>query len=391
MVETVLPFLTRTIAAEDHATGAPRGLVVTGDFDDEITFFLRGVGQIAPLAQRPAGGVGRIKDRPRRQRRGVHDPRGRDQRAKEFERAAAERLSPVIGEQVMVEKREGELLLLERAHGRRQGDFAGRPRFKDKLFRADVGQIEELEKTVDDVDFFRVAVGREKEGVFEGKNIFGLQAKHAVAEELQLMREPVHLGAVSRGFVAHHEGDERIAFAGTQGGERGVEVFDHRIGGAEDGRGGITGGVETIQKGGQADAARHGVELGHDEAFVGQQEVGPEDGGKCAAILRITGVGDEMRGLAAVEVVGDPRREQGLVAQEIFSGGGAQVEILERLVKLEAGNADGFELRDLLGRKRPRLGRKLPSLVLKQRLRSERGAEVFVGQVGHDERIGTES
>ena len=98
-----------------------------------------------------------------------------------------------------------------------------------------------------------------------------------------------------------------------------------------------------------------------------------------------------MRGLAAVEVVGDPRREQGLVAQKIFSGGGAQVEILERLVKLEAGDADGFELRDLLRGERPCLGRKLPGLVLKQRLRGERGAEVFVGQVGHDERIGTES
>lgn len=105
LVEAVLPFLARAIAAENHAAGAPCGLVVTRNLDDEITFFLRGIGQIAPLAQRAAGGVGRIKDRSRRQRRGVHDPRGRDQSAEEFERAAAERLSPVIGEQVMVEER----------------------------------------------------------------------------------------------------------------------------------------------------------------------------------------------------------------------------------------------------------------------------------------------
>ena len=212
-----------------------------------------------------------------------------------------------------------------------------------------------------------------------------------MAEELQLIREPVHLRAVGRGFVAHHEGDQRVAFAGTQSGERGVEVFDHRVAGTEDGRGGITGGVEAIQKGGETDATRHGVELGHDEAFAGQQEVGPEDGGKRATILRITGVGDEMRGLAAVEVVGDPRREQGLVAQEFFSGGRAQVEIFECLVELEASDTDGLELRHLLRGERPRLGGELPGLVLKQRLRGERGAEVFVGQVGHNERIGPES
>ena len=94
-------------------------------------------------------------------------------------------------------------------------------------------------------------------------------------------------------------------------------------------------------------------------------------------------MGDQVRGLAAVEVVGDPRSEQRLVAQQILPGGGAQVEIFQRLVKFEARTADSFKLRDLLDRERPRLGRELPSFVLEQRLGGERGAEVFEGQVGH--------
>ena len=37
----------------------------------------------------------------------------------------------------------------------------------------------------------------------------------------------------------------------------------------------------------------------------------------------------------------------------------------------------------LAGRERPSLGRELPRFVLEQRLRGERGADVFVGK-GHD-------
>ena len=68
--EAVLPFFARAIAAEDHAAGAPRGLVVAGDFNDEVALFLRGVGEVEPGAEGAAGGAGRVEDGTGRERRG---------------------------------------------------------------------------------------------------------------------------------------------------------------------------------------------------------------------------------------------------------------------------------------------------------------------------------
>ena len=65
---------------------------------------------------------------------------------------------------------------------------------------------------------------------------------------------------------------------------------------------------------------------------------------------------DEGGRLAAVEVIGHPRREERLVAEQIFSGHGSQIERLQRLVKLQTRRADGLKLRDLLRRQRPGLG-----------------------------------
>jgi hypothetical protein len=82
-------------------------------------------------------------------------------------------------------------------------------------------------------------------------------------------------------------------------------------------------------------------------------------------------MGHELGRLAAIEVIRHPRREQRLVAQEIFPRGGAQVERFQRLVKFEAGRSDRAELFHLIRRQWPRLRRELPRLVLEERLRRE--------------------
>ena len=161
-----------------------------------------------------------------------------------------------------------------------------------------------------------------------------------------------------------------------------MEIRDDRIGMAEHSRVALAA-VEPAEKRREPDAAGHGIELGKHEALVRQQQVGSQHRGKRAAILRVARMGDERGGFAAVEVVGDPRREQRLVAKEVLAHRGTQVERLERLVEFEAGGADGLKLRDLLGRQRPRIGRELPRLVLEQRLRGERGANLLKRQVGH--------
>ena len=179
------------------------------------------------------------------------------------------------------------------------------------------------------------------------------------------MREPLHLGSVGCGLLAHDQGDERIRQVGPKGGERAMETGDHPVAVADDA--GLPG-VEPVEKRGQTDPAGNGVELGEGEAGLGQQQIGPQHGRHGAAVAGIAGVGDERGWLPAVEVLGDPGREQRLVAQEVATADGAQVEGLERLVEFEAGRADGGQFFGLLRRDGPGRRRQLPGLRLKQRL-----------------------
>jgi len=93
----------------------------------------------------------------------------------------------------------------------------------------------------------------------------------------------------------------------------------------------------------------------------------------------------QLGGLAAIKIIRHPGREQRLVAQQVLAAGGAEVERLQRLVKLQAGRPDRLELRPLLRRQRPGMRRELPRLGLEQRLGVEGGTDRGVGQVGHDE------
>jgi len=84
--------------------------------------------------------------------------------------------------------------------------------------------------------------------------------------------------------------------------------------------------------------------------------------------------------LAAIQIIGDPGREQGFVTQQVFAGHRPKIKRLDRLVKFETHRSDGLELGELLRRQRPSLRREPPGLVLKKRLSAERGLNRFVGQ-----------
>jgi hypothetical protein len=145
-----------------------------------------------------------------------------------------ERLRPEILQQVVVKERESDLLLLERSHRWRDGDLPGRPGLEDEPVGPDVLQIEQLEEAVDDIDPLRVALDVEVQRVLERENLLGAEAEDALALQLQLVRQPLHLGPVGGGLVAHHEGDHRIAHRRAQRGQRGVETGDHLVAGAQD-------------------------------------------------------------------------------------------------------------------------------------------------------------
>ena len=81
-----------------------------------------------------------------------------------------------------------------------------------------------------------------------------------------------------------------------------------------------------------------------DKAVLRQQEVGPQHGGKGPAVPGVARMLDERRGLAAVQVVGDPRRQERLVAEQVLARGRPQVKGLQRLVKLQARRPDRLQL-----------------------------------------------
>lgn len=147
-----------------------------------------------------------------------------------------------------------------------------------------------------------------------------------------------------------------------------MEIPNHRVAGAEDRSGRAPVGIQPIQKGREPNAAGHGVQFSEHETFIRQQQIRSQHRRKHPAILWVARVLDQRRRLAAIQIVGDPRREERLVPEEILAGDRAQIERLQGLVKFEARRTDRFEFGDLRRRERPRFRRKLPRLVLEQRL-----------------------
>src|SRR4051812_16009225 len=110
---------------------------------------------------------------------------------------------------MVMEQREREFLLLKVTERRCDRDLVRRPRLEDKFLRSNISQIEQLEETIDDIDFLRIALGVEEERILERKQILGPQTKHPLALKLQFVGEPLHFGAVRCGLVTDHKSNER--------------------------------------------------------------------------------------------------------------------------------------------------------------------------------------
>ena len=61
-LDALLPFLARAVAAEDDAPRPPRVLVEPADLDDEVPLLLGREDEVAPVAERAAGGLGAVED-----------------------------------------------------------------------------------------------------------------------------------------------------------------------------------------------------------------------------------------------------------------------------------------------------------------------------------------
>src|SRR5581483_3021676 len=209
-LHALLPFLARAIAAENDTARPPGGFVKAADLEDEIALLLRGRAKIPPVVERPAARMRAVEHGTGRKRRRVHHPGARDERAQQFERTAAQMLSPEIGQQMVMKKREGELLLLKMPHRRRNRDLTILPGLEEKFCGANIGEVEELEEAVKNVDFFRIAIDVEEERAPERENRLRPEAKNAFPLPLQFLGQPLHFRPVGRRLVADDKGDERI-------------------------------------------------------------------------------------------------------------------------------------------------------------------------------------
>ena len=245
--------------------------MVAADLDDEIAFLLRRTPEVAPIVERTPADTRSVEHRARRQRSRINHPRRRDQRPQQFQRGTAQRLRPIVLQPVMVEQRETELLLLEGPHRWRNGDLAGPPRFENKFLGADVPKVEEFKEPIENINFLRVSVGVVEQRVLERKNILRPQTKDPLAQQLQLVRQPLHFRPVGPRLVAHDECNEWIQHTGPQRRQRCVKTPNHRVAGAEDRSGHAPVGIQPIQKGRQPNATRHGVQFSEHETFIRQQ------------------------------------------------------------------------------------------------------------------------
>ena len=105
--------------------------------------------------------------------------------------------------------------------------------------------------------------------------------------------------------------------------------------------------VEPVEKGGETDATGHGVELGHRKAIFREQQVRSQHGGKTTALAGIARMFDQAAGFAAIQILRHPRRLKLAIAEQVLSRRRSQVEVLQRLVKMETCVPDLFEFGDL--------------------------------------------
>ncbi|MFZ9486720.1 MAG: hypothetical protein ACO3DJ_14005, partial [Alphaproteobacteria bacterium] len=122
LLERGLPRLARDVAAKRDPPRAPGGLVEPADLEDQFPLALGGGGQLPPVVERPPADQRPVEHRPGRQGRGIDDPRGRDQGGEDLPGAGAEGLGPEVPQPGVMEQGERELLLLEGAQGRGDGD-----------------------------------------------------------------------------------------------------------------------------------------------------------------------------------------------------------------------------------------------------------------------------
>ena len=176
------PLVAGDVAAQGHAAGPPGGLMEAARFDDQVAFALGSLGELGPLADRSAVDAGRVKHGGRRELRLLHDPSLRHDAEQGLMVIFRQVLFPELGELRMVEQGETELLLLEGLHRRRQRQRAGFDRVEDAVGSLDVGEVEEFEETVEDVDAARGAIDGDVGAVTHLHDLRRLDDVHVMAE-----------------------------------------------------------------------------------------------------------------------------------------------------------------------------------------------------------------
>ena len=110
-----------------------------------------------------------------------------------------------------------------------------------------------------------------------------------------MFRQPFHLGAVGRGFLA----DDDVA-AGkdrSEAVEHPVRAADHVVG---------LCAVGAVEPGREADATGHAVQLGDGETFFGRDDIRADDARDVVPEDAFAGERDQFGGLTGVQVGGDP-------------------------------------------------------------------------------------
>ena len=168
-LDALLPLLARAVASQDDAPRPPGGLVEPADLDDQVALLLRSprrgrASRRAPA--RPPSGPSRTA--PGGSGAGSMTQVGGISARSSFSGRPPERLLPVVLQQVVVE--EAERRASPPGTGRMGGAIATSPDcpgLEDEGAVVMLGQVEQLEEAVDDVDLLGIALDVEEQGAAE--------------------------------------------------------------------------------------------------------------------------------------------------------------------------------------------------------------------------------
>src|SRR5581483_3736685 len=196
LIDRRFPLLLRVIVTGDDPAASPGKLRKTGRLENQLPLFLRRLPKLPEVGHRPVLQGESGDDRMGRNVARIDDPGFREELPELRRRLLSEMPEPELFQNRVVEEGEEALLFKKGLGGRGQDHLLFLGRIENQLRLWNILQIEELKKTVEDVDPRPLSLFPDPEPLFGKRNLPRMNHARSKAAAIERPSEPLHLGTI---------------------------------------------------------------------------------------------------------------------------------------------------------------------------------------------------